>query len=216
MSDDNSKPMISVVVTTYNHARYLPDAIDSVLAQDVAADEIIVVDDGSSDDPASVVARYQSVAYVRQQNQGLSAARNTGWRKARGRFVTFLDADDRLRPNALSTNLNQFENFPDCAFVYGAYSFIEEGGRHLALVPFTAIGDDAFRSFLTGNRVGMHATVLYRRECLEKAGGFDTTLPACEDYDLYLRLSRLYPVASTSAWLAEYRRHGANMSNNIL
>jgi SAM-dependent methyltransferase len=208
-------PLVSLVITTYNHAHFLADAIDSVMEQTVRPDEVIVVDDGSTDMPGDIVRRYPGVTYIRQENQGLAAARNTGWKAASGQFVAFLDADDKLCPKAIATNLQQFRNHPSCAFVYGAHSYMDEAGKSLRAIPLQPVGDDAFRGFLAGNLIGMHATVLYRRDRLEEVGGFDRSLPACEDYDVYLRLSRLYPVICTATCLAYYRRYGTNMSNNI-
>ena len=204
---------VSVVITTYNHAHFLAEAIESVFAQTVNPDEIIVVDDGSTDDPARVVGQYRNVILIRQQNQGLGAARNTGLKAASGEFITFLDADDRLRPPALAINLTLFRDNPDCAFVYGAYRYIDESGAVKNTIPLHPAGEDSFAGFLTGNVVGMHATVLYRRDKLVAAGGFDRSLPACEDYDVYLRLSRWNKVAYSPEYLADYRRHGSNMSN---
>jgi glycosyltransferase involved in cell wall biosynthesis/SAM-dependent methyltransferase len=207
--------LVSIVITTYNHARFLAEAIESALAQTVAPSEVIVVDDGSTDDPGSVVSRYPQVQLIRQPNQGLAAARNTGWRAARGRYVVFLDADDRLMPEALASNLQRFSERPECAFVYGSFYYIDAGGRHLISPPPKLVGEDAYEFFLKNNWVAMHAAVMYRRDCLEEVGGFDARLPRCEDYELYLRLARRYRVAAGVDRIAEYRRHDSNMSLNI-
>jgi glycosyltransferase involved in cell wall biosynthesis len=205
---------VSTIITTYNHAQFLPEAIESALGQTIRPAEVIVVDDGSTDDPGAVVSRYSEVQLIRQPNQGLAAARNTGWLAARGRYVIFLDADDRLLPEALASNLRCFDKRPECAFVYGGYYYIDAGGRYLSSHPVDLIGEDAYECFLKGNCVAMHATVMYRRDCLEEVGGFDARLRCCEDYELYLRLARRYPVAAGDERLAEYRRHGSNMSLN--
>lgn len=215
MLADQSPPLVSVVIPTYNHARFLGEAIESAQAQADISTEIIVVDDGSKDDPAAVVRRYPGVRLIQQENAGLAAARNTGWRNAFGRYVVFLDADDRLVPNALSSNLRGFEESPRCGFVYGRYRFIDADGGANRLASLVEIGPDPFASFLRGNAIGMHATVLYRREILEETGGFDPRLRACEDYDLYLRISRLHPVAFTRDCIAEYRIHAGNMSRDL-
>ncbi len=206
---------VSIVITNYNHARFLDAAIRSVLAQTVPPDEIIVVDDGSTEDPGEVVARHPSVRLIRQENQGLSGARNTGLSAASGRYVAFLDADDTLTPVMVEADLALFREHPDCAFVYGAYELVDTDGRPFASVDVMMPGDDAYASFLSGNLVGMHGTVLYRRDLLAAAGGFDRSLRSCEDYDAYLRLSRHHPVAATERRLASYRRHGDNMSEDV-
>jgi glycosyltransferase involved in cell wall biosynthesis len=207
-------PLTSVVIPTYNHAHYLGEAIESALAQEGPPAEIIVVDDGSRDHPEQVVSRYPGVRLIRQNNAGLAAARNTGWRHAHGRYVVFLDADDRLMPGALEANRKLLEENPAAAFAYGRYRFVGPDGSPGKEVHFIEVGPDPFAAFLRGNIIRMHATVMYRREAVEQAGGFDVGLRACEDYDLYLRLSRRFAIACYPALVAEYRRHGANMSLN--
>jgi GT2 family glycosyltransferase len=207
------RPLVSIVIPTYNHAHYLREAIESALAQADAESEIVVVDDGSADDPAAVVAAFPSVRLLRQANAGLAAARNAGWRNSNGSFLVFLDADDRLLQGALFANLRLLNEQPRCAFAYGRYRFIGPDGTLRREAFSVAVGEDAFATFLRGNPVGMHATVMYRREPLEASGGFDPALRACEDYDLYLRLSRQHPVACGPAVIADYRIHDSNMSN---
>jgi glycosyltransferase involved in cell wall biosynthesis len=209
------EPLVSVVIPTHNHAHYLGEAIASALSQLDVRPEIIVVDDGSTDNPAAVVDAYPSVRFLRQPNSGLAAARNTGWQHATGTFVVFLDADDRLLPNALRTNLQTFSTCPDCGFVYAGYAFIDDAGRLLRRAHIAEITADPYATFLRGNVIGMHATVMYRRDVLEESGGFDPSLRACEDYDLYLRISRTHPVAFSTETVAEYRLHGTNMSRNL-
>ncbi len=208
-------PLVSVVITTFNHARFLADAISSARSQTRPAEEIIVVDDGSTDNPAAVVADFPGVHLIRQLHHGLAAARNTGWRATQGKYVVFLDADDLLLADAIGSNLRRFDRNPDCAFVYGAYRIVDGEGRLLYLPTPNAIGGDPYATFLGGNSIGMHATVMYRREILQEAGGFDSHLRACEDYDLYLRLAQRYKVASGDERIADYRRHDSNMSGNV-
>lgn len=211
MTEDRS---VTIVITTYNHAHYLAAALDSVFAQTVPATEVIVVDDGSRDDPAAVVARYPGVRLIRQQNQGLSGARNTGIAAATSRYIGFLDADDKLRPRMIELNLAQFAEKPDCAFVYGAYDLVDDDFNLIRAVQVRYPGRDAFSRFLSTNLVGMHGTVLFRRDLLQAAGGYDTSLTGSEDYDIYLRLTRDHPSSAVAEALADYRRHGGNMSGD--
>ncbi len=214
--DRDPAAAVSVIITTYNHARFLGDAIQSALSQTVNPIEVIVVDDGSTDNPTAVLAGYPNVHLIRQTNRGLAAARNAGWRAARGKYIMFVDADDRLLPNAIASNLRRFSKFPNCAFVFGSYRWIDVLGRPLKdAEPAPDVDDDAYAVLLEGNCIGMHATVLYRRDRLEETGGFDEGLRACEDYDVYLRLARQYRIASGSECLAEYRRHDTNMSGDL-
>lgn len=209
---------VSVVITTYNeNPRYLAEAIESVLAQTVPAGEIIVVDDGSSTrDPAPVLARYPQLTVIRQSNRGLAGARNAGWRAARGEYIVFLDSDDRLTPEALASNLRRFDSEPKSAFVYGDHRLIDGEGRPITYVTMPRPGSDPYATMLQGNCIGMHATVMYRRQVLEAIGGFDESLPSCEDYDLYLRIARSRPIARGGEMIAEYRRHDANMSRDLV
>jgi glycosyltransferase involved in cell wall biosynthesis len=215
LAKSGSMVPVSVVITTYNDLKFLNEAIASVQSQTLGPDEIIVVDDGSTCDPTDVVSKWSNASLVRQSNRGLASARNTGWRMAKNKYLVFLDADDRLRPNAIEINLAQFARHPECGFVYGSYCLIDEKGQLTATVPLRPVSADPYPAFLMGNIVGMHATAMYRRKCLEEVGGFNEKLRACEDYDLFLRASRLFPVVCTVKTLADYRRHDANMSNDL-
>ncbi len=186
----------------------------SVLAQTRQADRIIVVDDGSSDDPASVVAQFQKVQLIRQVNRGPSAARNVGLRCCTTSHIVFLDADDRLLPTALQKGLVCITGRPDCAFVYGGYHVISESGHPVGPDRLWPIEGDAHLALLRKNLLGPSAVVLYRCDCLLAVNGYDETLRRAEDYDLYLRIAQRYPIASHPEVIVEYRRHGQNITNN--
>jgi SAM-dependent methyltransferase len=206
--------LVSVIIPTYNHARFLSEAIDSVIAQTRPADEIIVIDDGSNDDPAAVVSRFASVRLVRQANRGRSAARNAGIRLAKSKYVVFLDADDRLLPIALETGIRCAEMNPECGFVYGAHRDIEEDGTPTVLHPVQPIAEEAYFALLRRNLVRMQASAIFKRDVLIESGGFDEALHLSEDYDLYLRIAQKYRVAYHSGLVAEYRKHGTNTSGD--
>ena len=207
---------VAVVIPTYNHSPFLADAIASVERQTVPAAEIIVVDDGSSDHPDDIVAQFPGVRFIRQDNEGLAAARNTGLAAACSNKVVFLDADDLLAPDAIASGLACFRRHPDAGFVYGAHRFVNTKGIPISEVKFEEVGPDPFASFLKSNCICMHATVLYDRERIVACGGFNKTLRRCEDYDLYLRLSLRHPVACHPTLVADYRWHGANMSADFM
>ena len=209
-----TRPRVGVVITTYNHARYLAAAIESVLGQSLPAEEIIVVDDGSGDHPEVVASAFPAVRLIRQANQGLSAARNTGLRHITAELVTFLDADDLLTSRALELGARALQSVPGAAFAHGAYRIIDEAGRPTSPDYFTSLASGAFEVLLGRNAVGMHGAVLFERTILLESGGYDIGLRRCEDYDVYLRLVRKYPVASYPEVAAEYRLHGENMSRD--
>ena len=171
------EPLVSVIIPCYNQARYLGEAIESALAQTHARLEVIVIDDGSLDDVAGVVARYPKVRYVRQPNGGLSAARNTGIRESHGEYLVFLDADDRLLPDALRIGLDCFQVSPECAYVSGHYRMIREDGTPLPDFEQVPPEPDAYRTLLQRNYIGMHATVMYRRAIFESSGNSTASSP---------------------------------------
>lgn len=207
---------IAIAIACYNQAHFLAEALDSALAQTRPAAEIIVVDDGSTDDTAAVAARYPKVRYVRQANAGLSTARNAGLAAAASRYVLFLDADDTLAPETLARAGTLLDSDPELAFVYGGYRDVDADGELIWAQPVQPV-DDVFTSLLArGNFIAMHGTVLYDAERLRTAGGFDPGLPSCEDFDVFLRLSRHHRAAAYDLIAANYRRHGASMSANHL
>lgn len=215
MSDHayTSGPLVSVIITCYNHGYYLSEAIDSVLAQTYQNFEIIVIDDGSIDNTKNVAARFNNVHYFYQNNQGLSASRNTGIRQSKGNYLVFLDADDWLLPNALLTNINILEQNRELAFVSGAHKKVSNLKETLE-DEVIEISSKHYLHLLQGNYIGMHATVMYQRWLFEELL-FDVSLRACEDYDLYLKTARKHPVAHHQKYIALYRIHGENMSGNI-
>jgi cellulose synthase/poly-beta-1,6-N-acetylglucosamine synthase-like glycosyltransferase len=204
----DATPAVSVVIPLYNLRAFVGETIESVLAQTLAPDamEIVVIDDGSTDGGGEVVARYAPrVRCVRQENRGLSAARNAGVRATRAPFLTFLDADDRLLPEKLATQLDVFRDRPELGAVYGGWYYIDGAGARLPQRGRSAHAGDLLPALLLGNLMHPH-TVLVRRDLVEAAGGFDETLTSLEDWDLWLRLAR-----AGARWhyvdrpLAEYR-----------
>lgn len=207
-------PSVSVIIPCYNQGRFLGDAIESALRQSLGRPEVIVVDDGSLDDSGQVAGGYAGVRVIRQENRGLSAARNAGIDASTGDYLVFLDADDRLLPRALESGARCLEDHPDCAFVYGGYRLIAEDGSAMASPPREGERGEPYLDMLRSNYIGMHATVMYRRTVFDSVGRFDTSRAACEDYDLYLRITRNFPVRRHDDVVAEYRQHGENMSLN--
>lgn len=205
-------PVVTVIITSFNHGRYIRDAIQSVLEQDYPAIQLVVVDDGSTDNTRELVEKYPGVEYYYQSNQGLAAARNTGITLAKGDYLVFLDADDWLLPDAVSVNMAILEKHPQLAFVAGAHQFFFSKEQQYQPVQKQIEGDYYCR-LLEGNFIGMHAAVMYRRWVFDEFR-FDSRLVTCEDFDLYLRVVRKYPMLYHQQILAVYRIHQANMSGN--
>ncbi len=208
-------PLVSVIIPCYRQAHFLADAVESVLAQTYREVEVIVVDDGSTDNTAAVASAYPGLRYLYQRNQGLAAARNAGLSLARGEYVVFLDADDRLLPRALEDGLATFERHPAAHFVAGRWRMIDVNGDPIASddAPFPEDGEP-YLALLRMCFISSPAAVLYRREAVEEAGGFDPSVDASADYAMYLRLARDRGAAVHDEVVAEYRRHAANMTAN--
>jgi glycosyltransferase involved in cell wall biosynthesis len=206
---------VAVVIPCYKQAHFLGDAIESTLNQTIPASEVVVIDDGSPDDVAGVVARYPGVRYIRQRNQGLSAARNTGIRNTSSEFLIFLDSDDRLLPHAIERGIAQHTRHPGCGFVAGRmYVIAADGSLLRPWQPFPET-DDYFAQLLV-NHCGIYPlAVMYRRDAIEAVGGgFDTSLRSAEDWDMDIRLARRFPFHLYDEPIAEYRKHGSNMTGN--
>ena len=206
---------VGVVITTYNHAHFLGEALESVARQTHASATVVVVDDGSTDDPARVVARFPAVRLIRQDNRGLAAARNAGLAAMNTTFVVFLDADDRLRPGAIEAGLACFARVPESGFVYGGHYYIDASGGQIGQ-RFEPPGEEPFLHLLRRNFVAMHGTVMYHTDRLRAVGGFDERLRRCEDYDVYFRMAQRHPITGYPDLVADYRMHADNMSANHL
>jgi glycosyltransferase involved in cell wall biosynthesis len=210
-----SEATVAVVIPCFNYAQFLGDAIASVLDQTRAADEVIVVDDGSTDDTAAVAQRAPGVRYVWQRNAGPSVARNAGLAAVRSEFVQFLDADDVLLPTALESGLRCALAHPECAFVAGRHVVVRAEGSVARPWP-EFVTQDLYAELLRLNFIGCPATVLYRRRPLLEADGFDgdPRVRGSEDYDLYLRLARRHRVALHDEVVAEYQVRGDSLSSD--
>jgi glycosyltransferase involved in cell wall biosynthesis len=213
---DNPKsfPLVSIIIPCYRQGRFLGEAIESVLNQTHHNHEIIVVDDGSPDNTSQIALRYAGVRLIRQENQGLSAARNGGIRESHGEFLVFLDADDRLLPRALESGLTCMAQRPESELVFGRYRVIIEDGSPSGVISDLCAGD-LYLGLLARNCIGPVAPVMFRREVFDKAGGFNTSISAASDYDIYLRIARQYPTHRHDGIVAEYRVYNSSMSADM-
>jgi glycosyltransferase involved in cell wall biosynthesis len=205
-------PKVSIVVPCFNQARFLPESIASALVQSHPNVEVIVVDDGSTDRSAEVAAGYP-VQVVRQANQGLSSARNAGLAASGGEAVIFLDADDRLRPEAAAAGVAALQRTPEAMLAFGRCLLIDEQGAPLA-TDQPRVADRFYEELLRRNYIWTPALVAFRRQVLDELGGFDPSVNPSADYDLYLRVARRYAFAPHDTIVADYRQHGTSMSRN--
>jgi len=185
---------ISVIIPSWNRADRLAAALDSVYAQSVAPHEVIVVDDGSTDDTRELVRRhYRDVRYIFQQNTGVSHARNTGIAAATGDWIALLDSDDRWEPGKLEQQQTVIRANPDFKLCHSDEIWIRNGKRVNPMKKHAKYGGRIFRYCLPLCVISPSAAVIHR-DIFREIGRFDESLPACEDYDLWLRICAVYPV----------------------
>jgi glycosyltransferase involved in cell wall biosynthesis len=209
-------PLVSVVIPSYNAARYVGAAIESVLAQTAADLEVVVVDDGSSDDTERIVRGYgPKVRYLRQQNAGVAAARNHGLAESRGRLVGFLDADDTWLPRKLERQTAALAARPELRACYSAFTAVDHDLRPLGVRRSPRVASMLEDLLLRGNVVGSICTVLCEKALFDAAGGFDRALSQCADWDMWIRLSLLTDFLYLDEPLVTYRQHATNMSRDI-
>lgn len=209
----NSPTLVSVVIPCYRQARYLGEAVASVLAQTYRHFEIIVVDDGSPDDTSEVAARHAGVRCIRRRHLGLPAARNAGLGASAGQYTVFLDADDHLVPDALETGVSALDAAPDCAFVYGFCEFIDRAGVPIQTPPQVHVRGDYYRALFRKNYILTPGAAMFRRTVLSSVEGFDQTFTGgCEDIDLYLRITKRWPIQCHGRVVLQYRQHRGSMS----
>jgi glycosyltransferase involved in cell wall biosynthesis len=216
LASKQETPLVSVIIPCYNHAHFVGEAIQSVLDQHYQHFEIILVDDGSTDNTCEVVAQFGfKVRYIYQQNQGLSAARNTGLRAAQGELVGFLDADDLYEPNYLSTLVASLKSNPQADAVHCACRFVGHINKPLPQIIGKVVpAEKLYSTMLKGNFITPLCMLVYRY-CYEKVGEFDTKLTSCEDWDMWLRISRDFDVISNEMVLGRYRVNPESMSTVI-
>ena len=194
MEKTGKNPLISVIIPTYNRGWIIKEAIDSVLAQEYINYELIVVDDGSTDDTHDILNSYQkSFLVLRQNNKGVSSARNRGLAAASGQFIAFLDSDDFWLPQKLSQQVDFFHSNPDALICQTEEIWIRNNVRVNPKKRHKKPSGMIFEPSLSLCLVSPSA-VMIKKNLFEEVGLFDETLPACEDYDLWLRVSCRHPV----------------------
>lgn len=214
--------LVSVIIPAYNAGRYIGETIESALSQSYPELEIIVVDDGSTDDTVKVVSSFiekeSKVKLIRQENSGVAAARNTGIRHSQGEFIAPLDADDIWYPDKISCQVRLMrENGPDVGLVYVWNTKTDEDSNLIGLTSIARYEGAVFPQLLIAHFLGSASSPLIRRECIERVGGYDTRFYAhraqgCEDWDLHLRLSEHYHFVVVKKLLVGYRENPNSMS----
>lgn len=213
------QPLVSVIIPTYNAASYIREAVDSALAQTYQNFEVIVVDDGSTDNTAEVLAPYikeKKIIYIHQENKGLPAARNTAIKASHGEFVALLDSDDIFLPNKLERQVSYLMQHPECGVCYCEFThFYEENPKKLFRLNYKYYsGDDVFPNLLRMNFIGPLGVVLRRSE-MDRVGLFNETYRRSEDWEYWLRLARHgVRFEHLPEVLAKYRMRKTSMSSD--
>ena len=211
--------MISVLMAAYNAAPYIRDAVDSALAQQGVRIEVIVADDGSTDDTLAVLARYGSrITTIAAPHRNASAARNTAWQASRGEYIVILDADDRLMPDAFTRKLELLEREPGVGVAYGDAMAIDERGSQIEPIPCPrrlTVSDNPLATLIGGNIFPVHAA-LTRRSAIERLPYlYHEEIDLVGDWDLWLRLAGVTRFAYAGDMSVEYRRHGTMSTRTI-
>ena len=208
--------LVSVVIPNYNYGRYLREAIDSVFGQTYPHLEVIVVDDGSTDNSLNVLRGYGNrIRWMQQVRQGVSTARNRGIQESRGELVAFFDSDDLWHPEKLSKQVAYFHR-PSVGMVYCGRQLVDEGGRCLATERPEGSGwllNDI--ALLRWTQAPGGSTALVRRGCLDRVGLFDPALSTSADWDFWRRIACFYEIHAVPEPLVFYRQHAAAMHRDV-
>ncbi|MGQ9611024.1 MAG: glycosyltransferase family 2 protein [bacterium] len=211
--------MISVIIPTYNYGEFVSYAIKSVLCQTYQDFELIIVDDGSTDNTKEIVQEFvnsdKRIRYLYQKNRGLSSARNTGIKASRGMFIAFLDADDIWFPEKLEYQMEIMKNIHSIGLVGCGYiNFNYNDGNTQIIIPDQEL--DLARELTVKNAIyGSASGVLVKKECFERVGLFDEKLKAAEDWDMWLRIIKHYDIRFVDKPMVKIRIHNRNMSKNV-
>lgn len=208
-------PEVSVVIPTYNSAQYVVEAVESVLAQTYQDFEILVIDDGSTDETEQVMRSYPApVRYIRQQNGGVARARNRGIQESRGRYVAFLDADDTWLLCKLERQLEALQQQPQYRACYAAFTVVDATLNPLGISRSRRQASALEDLLLRGNVLATPSTVICERSLFDLVGGFDPALSQCADWDMWVRLAAQTEFLYLDEPFVTYRQHGTNMSRN--
>jgi glycosyltransferase involved in cell wall biosynthesis len=209
--------LISVVIPTYNRSHLILGAVDSVLKQTLQDFEVVIVDDGSSDGTWSVLDEIED-AKVRvikhSRNLGGAAARNSGIKVSKGKFIAFLDSDDRWMPEKLAKQAALAERENDTTgIIFCGTAVVNEQGEHIRFDGKGLTGESKL-DIMYKNVIGSTSVAFVRRECFEKCGLFDESLPACQDWDMWIRIGSVYDFVSVGDVLVKYLVHENRITTN--
>lgn len=215
-----NRPTVSVIIPTYNRARLLPRAINSVLNQTYRDFELIVVDDASADNTIEVVKQFQEkddrIKYLKHsEHKGGSGARNTGIKASAGEYIGLLDDDDEWLPGKLEKQMNKLENSSlKVGVVYSGFFYVSEKNGKIVSEVIPLLRGEVYANLLKSCILGS-PTPLIKKKCFQKVGFFDETLPSCQDWDMWIRLSKYYDFDFVPDILAKHHVHGGQISVDL-
>jgi glycosyltransferase involved in cell wall biosynthesis len=210
--------MVSVIIPTCNRARLIHRSLNSVLNQTFEDYEIIIIDDCSDDNTEATIDKYidKNIKYFRHKvRKGGAAARNTGLGIAEGRFVAFLDDDDEWLPEKLKFQVEVLDNKPELGMVYTGYFYIDDIKKRTLKIFRPAKKGFIYNDLLKTNCVGTTSTPLIRKECFDKVGVFDEALPACQDWDMWIRISKAFEIDYLKQPLVNFFIHNDRITRNV-
>lgn len=208
-------PKVSIIIPAYNAMTYLPETVESVLRQTFTDFEVLIIDDGSSDNIVQWASGLVDprVKLITQQNQGLPGARNTGINQAKGEYIAFLDADDLWEATKLEKQVHCLDNNPTVGLVHTWMLLVDEQGKSTGRVMKSNAEGDVWKQLVERNIIAC-PSVIVRRCCFETVGLFDINLRSIEDWDMWLRIASCYPFEVIKEPLAYYRQLPGSMSKN--
>jgi glycosyltransferase involved in cell wall biosynthesis len=206
-------PNISVIIHTYNNEKFIRETIESVLLQSYKDYEIIVVDDGSTDNTRSALIPYMDkIRYHYKENGGIASAKNAGVSLSKAEFIAFLDHDDLWVPDKLKIQMEYFNKNPQVRLVYSKYTSFRDG-KELRTKPEKGYSGWIFKELLSKSFI-QTSTVVVKRECLNAVGSYDESFTLGDEYDMFLRISKRFQCGFVDKGLTRYRVHETNASKN--
>ncbi len=210
MSGDSVRSLVSIITPSLNHAAYIEEAIQSILAQNYPNIEHIIIDGGSTDNTQAILKQYSDrITWTSESDKGLYDAVNKGWASSHGEYIGYLNSDDALCPDAISLMVDYLQKIPDVALVYGDYYRIDQTGKVLELV---CAGDSSLETLLRCGNTIFSGAMLLRRPIIEEVGWLDAGLKYAADYDFCVRVARQHRIGYINQPLAMFRMHVGSKS----
>ena len=210
-------PKVTVVIPAYNAMRYLPETMETALAQTFTDFEVLVVNDGSTDHTAEWISQVTDprVRIVSQENKGLAGARNTGIAHAKGEYIAYLDADDLWEPTKLEKQVRCLDENPEVGLVYTWTALADQYGKSTGRVISSHAEGNVWQELIEFNMVCCGSTPLIRRSCFDVVGLFSPDVSPSDDWDMWLRIANKFAFGVVKEALIRYRQHPSNSSKNF-